>query len=389
MSFKPYIDFRRDLHAHPELRFEEHRTAERVEEALRGLGVDEIATGLGGTGLVAVINGSRGAGPSIGMRADMDALPITEANTFSHASRFKGRMHACGHDGHTATLLAGASLLAADRDFAGRAVLIFQPAEEGGAGARAMIQDGLFDRFDCDRVYALHNWPGLPEGQFGVNPGPMMASSNQFEILVEGKGAHAAMPHLGVDPVVVAAQLITAIQTVVSRTVKPIESAVVSVTQLQAGEAINVIPNSCSLKGTVRTFSLTVLDEVEAALGRLCASLPEAFGARAHLNFERQYPPTVNDAGAAEQAAQVIRRAFGADRLQMPVEPTMGAEDFSYMLLERPGAYLFLGNGDFSGAHRESGHGLGPCSLHNPSYDFNDALIPTGARFWRELMNND
>ena len=386
MSFKPFIDFRRDLHAHPELRFEEHRTAERVAEALTQLGVDELATGIGGTGVVAVIQGSRGPGPSIGMRADMDALPMTEQNTFAHASRFKGRMHACGHDGHTAMLLAGASLLMADRDFAGRAVLIFQPAEEGGAGARAMIQDGLFQRFDCDEVFALHNWPGLAEGTFGVNPGPMMASSNQFEIIIEGKGAHAAMPHLGVDPVVVAAQLITAIQTIASRTIKPIESAVVSVTQLQAGEAINVIPNSCSLKGTVRTFSLDVLDAVEEALARLCESLPAAFGASARLQFDRQYPPTINHAHAAERAAEVVRQTFGEGSVRMPVEPTMGAEDFSYMLLDRPGAYLFLGNGDFSGPHREAGHGLGPCALHNPSYDFNDGLIPTGARFWRALM---
>lgn len=388
-DFQKFSAFRRDIHAHPELKFQEERTAARVAEALREMGADQVLTGIGGTGVVGLVRGrgvSRGEFQCVGLRADMDALPMTELNTFAHASSFPGKMHACGHDGHTATLLAGASLACRSRAFSGLAAFIFQPAEEGGGGAKAMIDDGLFVHAPCDWVYAIHNWPGLPEGHFGLNPGPMMASSNQFEIMVTGKGAHAAMPHLGVDPVLVASHLIQALQSIVTRTTKPIEAVVISVTQVQAGEAINVIPESCVLRGTVRTFSLSTLDLVESSIRRICEAMPGAFGATASLRFERQYPPTVNHALPTEVAAEVARGLVGSDAVVMPIEPTMGAEDFSYMLLERPGSYIFLGNGELLGEHRSAGHGLGPCALHNPSYDFNDRLIPVGARFWLAML---
>ena len=376
---------RRDIHAHPELKFEEFRTAALVAEQLRALGVDEVHERIGGTGVVGVIRGRQPGTKSVGFRADMDALPMTEKNLFAHASTYVGKMHACGHDGHTAMLLAGAQLLCQSRDFAGNVVLIFQPAEEGGGGGKAMIEDGLFERFPCDQVFAIHNWPGLREGEFGMNPGPIMASSNQFEVLITGKGAHAAMPHLGIDPVLIASHLIQAFQSLITRTSKPVESVVISVTMVQAGEAVNVIPDTCLLKGTVRTFSLEALDVIETGMQRLCDQLPLAFGAHAVLQFDRQYPPTINHAEPTALAAEVARSLMGADMVRLPVEPTMGAEDFAYMLLERPGSYIFLGNGDLTGPHRESGHGLGPCALHNPSYDFNDRLIPVGAKFWLAL----
>lgn len=386
---EPYRRIRRDIHAHPELKFEEVRTAKRVADELRAMGVDEVHEGIGGTGVVGVIRGLQpapaGGTAGLGFRADMDALPMTETNTFAHASTITGKMHACGHDGHTAMLLAGGRLLCESRRFAGTVHLIFQPAEEGGGGAKAMIDDGLFERFDCDQVFAIHNWPGLQEGVFGLNPGPMMASSNQFTVKVRGKGAHAAMPHLGVDPVLVASHLIQAFQSVVTRTSKPVEAVVLSVTQLQAGEAVNVIPDQCLLRGTVRTFSLDALDRVEEAMARICDQLPLAFGAHADLVFERQYPPTVNHPDPTAAAADVARALVGDEQVMLPVEPTMGAEDFAYMLLARPGSYIFLGNGDLSGTHRDVGHGLGPCALHNPTYDFNDRLIPIGASFWLQM----
>ena len=377
---------RRDLHAHPELKFEEFRTARLVADQLRLMGVDEVHEGIGGTGVVGLVRGQRASDRMIGLRADMDALPITESNSFAHSSRHLGKMHACGHDGHTAMLLAGARLLVESRAFAGTVALIFQPAEEGGGGAKAMIDDGLFARFNCQEVYAIHNWPGLREGEFGFNPGPMMASSNQFHVVIEGKGAHAAMPHLGVDPVLVASHLIQAFQSLVSRETKPIDATVISVTQINAGEATNVIPDHCVMKGTVRTFSTGALDTIESGMQRICNQLPPAFNAHADFEFVRNYPPTINHPKEAMFAADVAAEIVGESMVQRHVEPTMGAEDFAYMLLERPGAYVFLGNGDASGLHRASGHGLGPCTLHNPSYDFNDDLIPIGATFWQLLV---
>ena len=387
----PIRAIRRDIHAHPELKFEEHRTAGIVAQELRAYGLDEVITGMGKTGVVGVLHGTRERSPQqahrmIGLRADMDALPITELNTFSHASRHQGCMHACGHDGHTATLLAAAKAIAADRDFAGTVVFIFQPAEEGGGGAKAMIEEGLFERFPCDAVFAIHNWPGLRVGEFGMNPGPMMASSNEFEIVLKGKGAHAAMPHLGVDPVLIASHMIQAFQSLVSRETKPIDATVLSVTQINAGEATNVIPDHCVMKGTVRTFSLGALDTIESGMQRICNQLPPAFNAHAEFAFVRNYPPTINHPTEAMFAADVAAEIVGEDMVQRNVEPTMGAEDFAYMLLEKPGAYIFLGNGDASGLHRSQGHGLGPCTLHNPSYDFNDDLIPIGATFWQLLV---
>jgi len=380
----PIRAIRRDIHAHPELKFEENRTAEIVSSALRGFGIDEIHTGLGKTGVVGILRGRPGS-KMLGLRADMDALPMTELNAFEHKSQYAGKMHACGHDGHTATLLAAAKIMSADRDFAGSVAFIFQPAEEGGGGARAMIADGLFDRFPCDAIFAIHNWPGLRVGEFGLNPGAMMASSNEFEITVCGKGAHAAMPHLGVDPVLIASHLIQAFQSLVSRETKPIDATVVSVTQINAGEATNVIPDTCVMKGTVRTFSAQALDTIEQGMARICNQLPLAFNARADFSFLRNYPPTINHAKEAMLAADVAAEIVGESMVQRHVEPTMGAEDFAYMLQEKPGAYIFLGNGDTSGPHRTAGHGLGPCTLHNPSYDFNDDLIPIGATFWQLL----
>ena len=380
----PIRAIRRDIHAHPELKFEENRTAEIVSSALRGFGIDEIHTGLGKTGVVGILRGRPGS-KMLGLRADMDALPMTELNAFEHKSQYAGKMHACGHDGHTATLLAAAKIMSADRDFAGSVAFIFQPAEEGGGGAKAMIADGLFERFPCDAVFAIHNWPGLRVGEFGLNPGAMMASSNEFEITVCGKGVHAAMPHLGVDPVLIASHLIQAFQSLVSRETKPIDATVVSVTQINAGEATNVIPDTCVMKGTVRTFSAQALDTIEQGMARICNQLPLAFNAHADFSFLRNYPPTINHAKEAMLAADVAAEIVGESMVQRHVEPTMGAEDFAYMLQEKPGAYIFLGNGDTSGPHRSAGHGLGPCTLHNPSYDFNDDLIPIGATFWQLL----
>lgn len=373
---------RRDLHAHPELRFEENRTADLVAEKLESWGI-EVHRGLGGTGVVGVIRNGVG-GRAIGLRADMDALPIQELNQFPHASRHPGKMHACGHDGHTAMLLAAAKYLAETRPFDGCVVLIFQPAEEGGAGAQRMIEDGLFERFPVDAVFGMHNWPGLPVGHFGLTAGPMMASSNEFEIRVTGKGAHAALPHLGVDPVFVAVQIAQGLQGIVTRNKKPIDAAVLSITQIHAGETTNVIPESAHIVGTVRTFSDSVTALFEEKMRHIATLTAQAHGAHAEVEFLWNYPPTVNHAAEAEFAGDVIESVFGAERLDRHQEPTMGAEDFSFMLKARPGCYVFLGNGD--GAHREGGHGLGPCMLHNPSYDFNDELIPVGATFFVRLV---
>jgi amidohydrolase len=372
---------RRDLHAHPELRFEEQRTSDVVAGKLAEWGI-AVTRGLGGTGLVGTLQNGNST-RSIGLRADMDALPITETNQFPHRSRHAGKMHACGHDGHTAMLLAAAKYLAESRPFDGTVHFIFQPGEEGGAGAQRMIDDGLFDRFPCDAVFGMHNWPGLKVGQFGLTPGPMMASSNEFEIEVRGRGAHAAMPHLGVDPVFVTLQIVNGLQGIITRVKKPIDSAVLSVTMIHAGEATNVIPESARIAGTVRTFSDAVTAQIEEQMKRIVPMTAAAHGAEANVDFRWNYPPTVNHADEAEFAATVMDDIVGAANVERAIEPTMGAEDFAFMLKARPGAYVFIGNGD--GEHRTPGHGLGPCTLHNPSYDFNDDLIPLGATYWVRL----
>ena len=376
---------RRDIHAHPELCFEEQRTAELVARALTDWGI-EVHRGLGTTGVVGVVHGRDGGacGRAIGLRADMDALPMQERNTFAHASRHPGKMHACGHDGHTAMLLGAAQHLARHRDFDGTVVLIFQPAEEGGGGAREMIKDGLFERFPVEAVFGLHNWPGLPTGSFAASPGPVMASSNEFRIVIRGKGSHAALPHNGIDPVPVACQMVQAFQTVITRNKKPVDAGVISVTMIHAGEATNVVPDHCEIQGTVRTFTLEVLDLIEERMRLIAEHTAAAFGATVEFHFRRNYPPTVNHAAETAVMREVMAEVVGPQRV-LAQEPTMGAEDFAYMLQARPGCYGFIANGD--GSHREIGHGGGPCTLHNPSYDFNDDLIPLGATFWVRLVD--
>ena len=374
---------RRDIHAHPELCYQEQRTSALVAQTLEGWGI-EVHRGMGTTGVVGVIRGHGGPGRMIGLRADMDALPIEEVNQFAHRSTQHGRMHACGHDGHTAMLLAAACHLAQQRSFAGTVVLIYQPAEEGGAGARKMIEDGLFDRFPCDAVFGIHNWPGLAVGQMGIASGALMASTSEFEILVRGRGSHAAMPDLGVDPVLVAVHIVQGLQGLITRAKRPIDSAVLSVTMIHAGEATNVVPDTASISGTVRTFDEHVTTLLEQGMRRIAEGTAQAHQASAHVQFVRNYPPTINHAREAEFAALVAEETLGPAMVLRNVDPTMGAEDFAFMLQQRPGAYLLLGNGS-TGDHRSAGHGAGPCTLHNASYDFNDELIPIGASFWVRL----
>ncbi|QLA82623.1 amidohydrolase [Acidovorax sp. JMULE5] len=374
---------RRDIHAHPELCFEEVRTADVVAQKLTEWGIP-IHRGMGTTGVVGIVKGRDGGanGRAIGLRADMDALPMQEFNTFTHASKHQGKMHACGHDGHVAMLLAAAQHFAKHRNFDGTVYLIFQPAEEGGGGAREMIKDGLFEQFPMEAVYGMHNWPGMPVGQFAVSPGPVMASSNEFKITIRGKGSHAALPHNGIDPVPIACQMVQAFQTIITRNKKPVDAGVISVTMIHAGEATNVVPDSCELQGTVRTFTLEVLDLIEKRMQQIAEHTCAAHDAVCEFEFVRNYPPTVNSAPEAEFARAVMASIVGESNV-LAQEPTMGAEDFAFMLQAKPGAYCFIANGD--GAHREMGHGGGPCTLHNPSYDFNDDLIPLGATYWVKL----
>ncbi|KAA0890283.1 M20 aminoacylase family protein [Pusillimonas sp. ANT_WB101] len=373
---------RRDIHAHPELAYEEVRTADLVASKLESWGIT-VHRGLGVTGVVGVIEGNTQNGYALGLRADMDALPMQEANTFEHASKFPGKMHACGHDGHTAMLLAAARHLAQHRDFGGTVYVIFQPAEEGFSGAKAMIDDGLFTRFPMQAVFGMHNWPGMPVGTFALRPGAMMASSNTFEIRIEGKGAHGGMPNLGNDPVMAAVQLAQALQTIISRELDPLDNAVLSITQIHSGSADNVIPNEAFLRGTVRTFSEAVLDLIETRMRDIATLSCQAMKCSVDFAFHRKYPPTLNEEGATAFCAQVIESIVGKEHVRQSIRPSMGAEDFAFMLLEKPGCYVWIGNGD--GDHREGGHGLGPCMLHNGSYDFNDDLIPLGATYWVEL----
>ncbi|MFZ5484091.1 MAG: M20 aminoacylase family protein [Pseudomonadota bacterium] len=367
------VALRRDLHAHPELAFEERRTADIVAAALAEAGI-EVHRGLAQTGVVGVLK--RGTGQrSIGLRADMDALPLEEQNGFPHRSRHAGRMHACGHDGHTAMLLGAALHLAREGQFDGTVHFIFQPAEETVGGARVMIEEGLFERFPMDAVFGMHNWPGLPAGEFAVHAGPVMACADQFDIVVRGHGAHAAMPHQGQDPVVAAAALIQSLQSVVSRSIDPLESVVLSITRFQAGEAYNIIPDEVRLGGTLRAFKNDLRDRAEAAMERICHGIGVAHGQQIQLDYRRGYPPTVNTAAEAALCREVAAGLVGDDQVRTDWPPSMGAEDFAYFLNERPGCYLWIGNG----------LGEGGCMLHNPHYDFNDEVLTLGASYWVKL----
>ena len=364
--------WRRDYHRHPELLYDVHRTAADVAAKLREFGCDEVVEGIGRTGVVGVI---RGSGPSdmvVGMRADMDALPITEESGKPWVSETPGKMHACGHDGHTAMLLGAAKYLAETRRFGGNAVVIFQPAEEGGAGARAMIEDGLMDRFGVAEVYGMHNFPGLPLGHFAIRPGSLMAAADHFTIDIEGHGGHAAKPNATIDPVLVGSSIVQALQSVVARNVDPLQSAVVSVTTFHAGEAFNIIPQRARLTGTARSLDPLVRDLLERRMGEVARNVAVAFGATAHFHYLRNYPVTVNAAAETEKALAVAREVAGAENVDPNVAPVMGGEDFSFMLQARPGAFIFIGNGDTAG-------------LHHPAYDFNDAAIPYGASYWARL----
>lgn len=374
---------RHEIHAWPELAFTETKTASKINQLLSSWGI-KTHLGLGKTGVVGIIHGKH-SGQAIGLRADIDALPITETNTFAHASKNIGNMHACGHDGHTTMLLAAAKYLAYNNDFNGTVYLIFQPAEESGGGAHHMIQDGLFQKFPMAAVFGMHNWPGIPVGQFALTKGPIMASSNIFTVTIKGRGAHGAMPHLGVDPVAVAAQLISAYQTIVARELDPLDAAVISVTQIQSGSANNVIPDTATMHGTVRTLSNKVLDYIESRMAKLSTNLCEALRCGVEFEFKREYPPTINHAKETDICAQTLEQLVGPENYIKDVKPSMGAEDFAFMLQEVPGCYIWIGNGE--GDHRHAGHGAGPCTLHNSSYDFNDELIPLGASYWVSLVH--
>jgi amidohydrolase len=373
---------RRDIHAHPEVGYNVHRTADVVAGKLESWGLP-VVRGVGKTGVVATLK--RGSSSrAIGLRADMDALPMQEANDFEHRSTVQGAMHACGHDGHTTMLLGAARYLAISDDFDGTVHFIFQPAEEEGAGAQAMIDDGLFDRFPVDAVFGVHNWPGIPEGHFGVKPGPIMASTSLFKITLTGSGCHGAMPHLGEDPVFAAAQIVSSLQSILTRNKNPVEAAALSVTQIHGGEAQNVVPTHAWLGGTVRTFSDETLDLIESRMRAIVASTAFGLGCRSEVEFSRNYPPTINDPEQTALAIEVMREVVGDQAVNASIQPTMAAEDFSFMLRAKPGCYAFIGNG--VGDHRDSGHGAGPCMLHNASYDFNDHLLPIGSTYFVRLV---
>jgi amidohydrolase len=370
--------WRRDIHQHPELLYDVHRTAAFVADRLREFGCDEVVTGLGKTGVVGVIKGKRPAGNGdlkvIGLRADMDALPIEEETDLPYASKTPGKMHACGHDGHTAMLLGAARYLAETRNFAGTAVVIFQPAEEGGAGAAAMIKDGLMDRFGIEQVYGMHNGPGIPIGQFAIRTGPIMAATDSIDIKIEGLGGHAARPHKCIDSVLVGAQLVSGLQSIVSRTVDPLDSAVISICEFHAGNARNVIPQTAELRGTIRTLTEEVRSLVEKRVREVVAGVAQMTGAKIDLVYERGYPVTVNHAAQTDMARRVARE-IGGDAAVAETDPMMGAEDFAYMLEARPGAFIFCGNGNSAG-------------LHHPAYNFNDEAIVYGTSYWIRLVEN-
>ena len=368
---------RRDFHRHPELAFEERRTAGIVADELNSLGL-EVQTGVGLTGVVGILEGAPGDG-AIALRADMDALPILEGNDVAHRSTNDGTMHACGHDGHTTMLLGAARYLAETRNFAGTVYFVFQPAEEGLGGGEAMVKEGLFERFPANAVYGMHNWPGQPPGEIAVRTGPMMAACDEFTITVEGTGAHGAMPHLGHDAVVAAAQIVTGLQSIVARNVDPLEACVVSVTMIHGGDAFNVIPQAVELAGTVRTFKPEVRDLIAANIERVAESTAAALGTRATAKVEGRFPATVNTADETDRAEAAARDVVGAERVHRDLAPCMGSEDFAYMLEARPGSYVWIGNG----------LGPGGCFLHNPGYDFNDEILPIGASYWATLVERE
>ena len=369
--------WRRDIHAYPEIAFEEQRTADVIAAKLAEMGI-EVDRGLGKTGVVGTLRGAAAGERAIALRADMDALHIEEKNDFDHRSRHEGKMHACGHDGHSAMLLGAARYLAETRNFAGTVHFIFQPAEEHEGGGRVMIEEGLFDKFPVEAVFGMHNMPGMPVGSFAVCPGPMMAAADSFEMRITGQGAHAAMPHLGVDPIVTAAQIVTALQTIASRVTDPLKAVVVSVTQISGGDTWNVIPEEVILRGTTRAFEPVVQEGLEARLRQIADGIAAAAGATVALRYLPGYPPTINSVDEAEFAAEVAEQVAGAENVDREPVPVMGAEDFAFMLQEKPGAYIWIGNGP----------GEGGCTLHNPHYDFNDEILPIGASYWVRLVES-
>ena len=367
-------EWRRDFHAHPELAFEEERTSALVAERLESFGV-EVHRGLAKTGVVGQLKVGTG-NRAIALRADMDALPMQEGNDFAHASKTPGLMHGCGHDGHTTMLLGAAKYLAETKQFDGTVYFVFQPAEEAKGGAEVMVKDGLFEKFPVESIYGMHNWPGMPVGEFAVAPGPMMAAFDIFDLVIKGKGSHAAMPHQGIDSIVMAAKVVDALQSIASRNIDPIDSLVVSVTQIHGGDAYNVIPDEVVLRGTVRSFSEAVRDSVEPAMRRIAEGVCAAFGGTAELHYERRYPATVNSVEETEHAEAAAVAIVGDEHIERSPVPSMGSEDFAYMLREKPGSYVWVGNGA----------GEGGCMLHNPGYDFNDEIIPIGVTYWSTLV---
>ena len=373
--FQPDMQaWRRDIHAHPETAFEEHRTAQLVADKLREFGL-EVETGIAGTGVVGTLTRGRG-NRAIGLRADLDALPIVEQNTFDHVSKHPGRMHACGHDGHTTMLLGAARYLAEAGDFEGTVNFIFQPAEENEGGGRAMIEAGLFDKYPVESVFGMHNIPGMAVGTFAIRPGPMMAAFDIFRLTVTGRGGHAAMPQFAIDPILIGAKIIEAFQSIVSRSVDPQDAAVISVTQFHGGDAYNVIPDAVEIHGCTRCFSPKVQAMMEQKMRTQAEQICAAFGASATFYYEKRYPPTVNAQAETEMAAKAAASVVGAERVNLNPKPAMGSEDFAYMLQAKPGSYIWIGNGD----------GEGSCMVHNPSYDFNDAILPIGASYWVKLV---
>ncbi|MCH2394108.1 M20 aminoacylase family protein [Oceanibaculum sp.] len=367
--------WRHHIHTHPETAFEEHKTSAFVAEKLESFGI-EVHRGLAGTGIVGKLTGGNGSGRAIGLRADMDALDVHEKNDFDHKSQHEGKMHACGHDGHTTMLLGAAKYLSETKNFDGTVYFIFQPAEENEGGGRVMVEDGLFEKFPVEQVYGMHNWPGLDVGKMAVRTGPMMASFDIFEITVKGKGAHGAMPHMGVDSVVTASQIVNALQTIASRNTHPLDAVVVSVTQIHGGDAYNVLPDEVVLRGTTRSFRPEVQDSIEPAMRRIVDGICQTMGATATVKYERRYPPTINTAPETEIAARVAAQVVGDGNVHDDLMPSMGSEDFAFMLQQKPGSYVWIGNGSTEGG----------CMLHNPHYDFNDGVLPIGASYWAKLV---